>query len=244
MPSYTGVMHTVHRTIALFSCTMLLAAAGLSGQGTPIPPTRATDGEKVALEEADSVSSATTSPDAPKPFLGFESKEAFHRFSGWAAGGTLLAAGIVGAVHAYDMMSAAHAYRDSLGIEEFDPAVCPAEIATVYHDPTEQALRWTHIGLLAVGESFYLANAITGVSFIGPLPPGWSAAKIHRYAFFLHAGLMAAEGVMGYFSSDALQRGDHGTFHVLLAVHAGVGIAIPVVILAAGAIMSKEPPGP
>ena len=181
--------------------------------------------------------------DAASPsarFLGFANKEDFHRFSGWASGGVLLAAGIVGAVHAYDMMSRAHDYRDSLHIEEFDPTRCPPEIAYVYGDPTQVALHWTHVGLLAAGESFYIANALTGTSFMGKLGPGWSKAKIHRYAFFVHAGLMVSEAAMGYFSSEALSRGDHGTFHVLLAVHAGVGLAIPAVILGAGAIMDPK----
>lgn len=192
---------------------------------------------------ADAVSAATSapgSPNAPEAFLGFESKEAFHRFSGWSSGGVLLAAGIVGAVHAYDMMSAAHAYRDAQGIERYDTGLCTAEIEAVYNDPTEQALRWTHVGLLGVGETLYLANAVTGSGFMQSLSPGWSRAKIHRYAFFTHAGLMAAEGVMGYFTSEALARGDHATFRVLLTAHAGVGIAIPVVILAAGAIMDPN----
>jgi mono/diheme cytochrome c family protein len=173
-------------------------------------------------------------------FFGFENKEAFHRFSGWASGGILLAAGIVGAVHAYDMWSTAHAYRDSHGIDEFNPATCDPEIALVWGSGTEQALRWTHVGLLAAGESFYIANVLTGTSFMGKLGPGWSKAKIHRYAFFVHAGLMVAEGVMGYFTSDALSRGDHDTFHTLLIAHAGVGIVIPVVILSAGAIMDPR----
>jgi hypothetical protein len=175
-------------------------------------------------------------PAAPT-FLGFKSKEGFHRFSGWASGGLLLAAGVVGAVHAYDMWSTAHAYRDSLGIDEFDPTRCPPEISKVYNSPTEQALRWTHIGLLAAGGSFYIANAVTGTSFMGRLGPGWTKAKIHRYAFFTHAALMASEAVMGYFSSQALSSGDHETFSNLLVAHAGVGIAIPVVILGAGTLM-------
>jgi hypothetical protein len=188
----------------------------------------------------DAVSSATTASEGSRRILGFSSAESFHRFSGWACGGLLLAAGVVGAVHGYEMMTTAHEYRDSQGIDEFNPALCPAEIAKVYDDPTQQALRWTHVGLLAAGESFYLANAFTGSSFMAPLPPGWSKAKIHRYAFFVHAGLMAAEGVMGYFSSEALSRGDHGTFTGLLTAHAIVGFAIPVVIIGSGVIMDPR----
>jgi hypothetical protein len=188
-------------------------------------------------------SAGSEAPVAATPvaagFLGFKSKEDFHRFSGWASGGILLAAGVVGAFRAYDMWSTAHAYRDSLPVppDDYSFATCGGEVALVYNDPTGQALRWTHIGLLAAGESFYIANALTGTSFMGKLAPGWSKAKIHRYAFFLHAGLMVTEAVMGFVSSDALSRGDHGTFHALLIAHAGVGIAIPVIILSAGAIM-------
>ena len=51
---------------------------------------------------------------------------------------------------------------------------------------------------------------------------------------------MVAEGVMGFLSSDALRRGDHDTFHILLQAHAVVGIAIPLVILGAGTIMDPR----
>jgi hypothetical protein len=175
-------------------------------------------------------------------FLGFANKEAFHRFSGWSSGGILLAAGLVGAAHAYGMWSTAHAWRDAHypNLDEFSPATCQAEVAAVYNDPTQQALGWTHVGLLAAGGTFYIANAVTGSSFMGKLGPGWSKAKIHRYAFFVHAGLMVSEAVMGYFTTQALSRGDHDTFHSLLIAHAGVGLAIPVIILGAGSIMDPK----
>lgn len=206
-----------------------MAAGAQAAAGTPIPT--------ADPAPADAGSSATPRVAADPGFLGFPNKEAFHRFSGWTAGGTLLAAGLVGAVHAYDMMSTAHAYRDAHGIAEFDPVICPGEIAAVYDDPTQIALHWTHVGLLGVGETFYLANGLTGSGFMGELPPGWSKSKIHRYAFFAHAGMMAAEAVMGFFTSDALERGDHRTFHILIVAHAATGLAIPATVLAAGAIM-------
>jgi hypothetical protein len=217
----------------------LIASTSLSAQEASIPRTFFADDAGQAAAGPDASSSASTPAPASR-FLGFESKEAFHRFSGWMAGGTLLAAGIVGGVHALGMMNEAHDWRDAHGIEEFSASSCDPEIAAVWGESTQQALRWTHVGLLAVGETFYFANAFTGSSFMGPLPPGWSKAKIHRYAFFVHAGLMVAEGVMGYFSSDALSRGDHDTFHSLLIAHAAVGIAIPVVILGAGVIMDPK----
>jgi hypothetical protein len=170
-------------------------------------------------------------------FLGFQSKTAFHRFSGWMSGGLLLAAGIVGGVHVLDMVNQAHGYRDSHNIEDFSAASCAAEVQYVYDLPSSQALRWTHVGLLAAGESFYLANGITGTSFMSALEPGWNPPRIHRYAFFAHLGLMVCEGILGLIMTDAMQSQNHELFSELAVVHAGIGIAIPVVILGAGAIM-------
>jgi hypothetical protein len=206
--------------------------------GAPQP---APAGASPAVTDPTASASAQARPSAG--FLGFSDKEAFHRFSGWASGGILLAAGIVGAVHAYDMMSTAHAYRDSFpegSLNDGSSPICVNEIAAVWGSSTEQTLRWTHVGLLATGSSFYVANALTGASFMGKLPPGWSKARIHRYAFFTHAALMVSEAVMGYLSSEALRRGDHETFASLLEAHAVVGIAIPVVILGAGTIMDPR----
>jgi len=229
---------------ARYLAAVVMAAATLAAgrpegaQGTPIPLTYFADAS--GETGVDAVSSATV-VRAGSRFLGFKDKESFHRFSGWTSGGLLLVSGVVGAIHAYGMMETAHEYRDSLGIEgEYDSAACLAEIEAVYGDSAHRALRWTHVGLLVAGESFYLANAVTGLDFMGPLPPGWSKPKIHRYAFFVHAGLMVAEGVLGFLSSDALRRGDHEAFTGLLAAHAGIGIGIPLSILGAGLIMGPE----
>jgi len=188
---------------------------------------------------ADGVSGATqAAPSAGGgTFLGFPDKASFHRFSGWMSGGLLLAAGIVGGIHILDMMTESHAGRG--GLDDFDPATCGPILQGIYHSDTEQALRWIHVGLLAGGEVFYLANAVTGVGFMGELPPGWSARKIHRYAFYAHCALMVSEAVVGFFLSDALARSDHEAIQVLGATHAAIGIAIPVVIISAGAIMGR-----
>jgi hypothetical protein len=193
---------------------------------------------------ADGVSQATTAdapPDLPPVgsagFLGFPSKTAFHRFSGWASGGVLLAAGIVGGIHILDMMDQSHAQRGSL--DDFNLATCGPILQGIYSSSTEQTLRWAHVGLLSTGEIFYLANAITGTGFMGNLEPGWNPPRIHRYAFFVHAGLMVAEAVLGFFLTDALQRSDHEAIQALGAAHATIGIVIPVVILSAGAVMGS-----
>jgi len=233
-------MKTLGITAVAVAFAVASAGSAATAQGTPLPLTYFSGaGTTGAADGVDATSSATQAP--PSRFLGFKDKESFHRFSGWMSGGLLLASGVAGAAHAYGMMEAAHAYRDSIGLEdEFDTVLCRAEIEKVYSDPTQQALRWTHVGLLAAGESFYFANAITGSSFIGPLPPGWTKAKIHRYAFFVHAGMMVSQGILGILSTDALQRGHHEAFTGLLVAHASLGVAIPLVVFGAGAVMSSK----
>jgi hypothetical protein len=174
-------------------------------------------------------------------FLGFPDKVSFHRFSGWMSGGILLAAGAIGAVHAYDLMSAAHEFRDAHGItEETMSGVCDQEIKEVWQKPYQQALGWTHAGLVVAGESFYVANAVTGLGFAGSEGQGLTKRRLHLWAFFAHGALMAAQVVMGVMTTDALARGDHDTVSGLGVAHAAVGLAIPVIILSAGAIMGGD----
>ncbi|HOX32317.1 MAG TPA: hypothetical protein PLB91_08295 [Spirochaetales bacterium] len=200
---------------------------------------------------ADAASGASAAAEAPAAvsgasaarggFLGFESKTAFHRASGWASTGLFLAAGAVGAVRAYNLMSAGHDYRDELGIDEEDEigSACSTKIEDLWDDG--QALRWTHVGLIVAGESLYLANAITGISWIDPARPPSTKARIHRWAFFTHAALMASEMVLGFLTTDALSRGDHEAVTQLGVAHAAVGFAIPVAIGASGLLMSRSP---
>jgi hypothetical protein len=172
--------------------------------------------------------------------LFFDNPTQFHRVSGWTSAGLFLAAGVVGAVHAYDLISEAHAYRDSLGItEETMGGQCAAEIRSLWGADGRQALRWTHVALLGAGETLYLANALTGISFIGDDGPGVSKADLHRWGFYIHAALMASEMVMGFFTSEALRAGDHETVSHLGVAHAAVGLAIPLVIIASGSLMSR-----
>lgn len=235
--------------LSFLSSRLLFAAPG---EGTPLPlsprlaPLAGTDAAEAAsggvpapdASSPDAVSAAT-GQEPGGSFLGFPSKTAFHKFAGWTSGGLLLAAGVVGGIRAYDLMSSGHEYRDAQGITEEEQigALCSGEISSLWSDSTGQALRWTHVGLLAAGESLYLANAVTGVGFMEPLEPGLSSRKIHRYAFFCHAFLMASEAVLGFFTTDALRRGDHEAVAKLGIAHASVGFAIPLVILGAGAVM-------
>jgi len=76
---------------------------------------------------------------------------------------------------------------------------------------------------------------LTGVSMFTKAQPGkLTKQDIHRYAFFTHATLMAAEVVLGFFTSDALSKGNHDLMIGLGAAHAAIGLAIPAVMLTAG----------
>jgi len=238
---YADSMKTRKLIAGTAAAALLLAAVSLHSQETPIPTTFAAG--DAPSQTVDAGSSATP-PESSQGILGFKSKVGFHKFSGWMSAGLLLAAGVVGGIHALSMKSEAHAWRDAHDIHEYDTGDCVDEIEHVWNDPGQQALRWTHVGLLAAGETFYLANAFTGTSLMAPLAPGWNKPRIHRYAFFVHATLMVAEGVLGFMTSDALKRGDHGQMMDLLTAHAAIGIAIPLVIIGSGAIMSRPEAAP
>lgn len=187
----------------------------------------------IAVSAADAQAGATR--PAAGGFLFFPSKVAFHEVAGFTSTALFLAAGIIGGIHLIDMMNEGHAYRDLIGWEEDtgDPAVRSAEITKTWHD--NSTLRWWHVGLLVAGETLYLGDALTGVSMFTDSTPGkLTKHDIHRYAFFAHATLMVAEVVLGFFTTDALRRGDHDTVIGLGVAHAAVGIAIPVVMLGAG----------
>jgi hypothetical protein len=132
-------------------------------------------------------------------------------------------------------MSAGHAYRDANNIDEDQiSSACSAKINEVWK--ADQTLRYVHVGLLVTGESLYLADAATGVSWIDRSRPAPLRAKLHRWAFYGHAALMAAEIVLGFVTTDALARGDHELVSSLGVAHAAIGIAIPVLIGAAGVV--------
>lgn len=184
---------------------------------------------------SDATSAATVQAD--NGFLFFRSRTEYHRVSGWASSGLLLAAGVVGAVRAYDLMSLGHEYRDANAISEGEiSSVCADEIDSLWAE--DQTLRWAHIGLLITGETLYLGNAITGISMISSDQAGTiSRSQLHRYSFFTHAALMATEMVLGFFTTDALSRGDHEAVVRLGMAHASIGLAIPLVMIGSGLIM-------
>ena len=146
-----------------------------------------------------------------------------------------MGAGVIGVVHFLDMMNTAHAYRDSIGWQEDtgNPAVRSNEIINVWNG--DSALRWWHVGLVVAGETLYIGDAITGISMMTKGTPGKvTKSDIHRYAFFTHVTLMAAQIVVGFFETSALSSGNHDLMIGLGAAHAAIGVAIPLVMLGAG----------
>jgi hypothetical protein len=186
----------------------------------------------------------STTPAAPAPattFLLFPDKVTFHEVTGFTSTGLFLAAGVIGTIHLLDMMTVAHLYRDSVvnfpaGFDENSPtdlAKRAQEIQAVW--TADSPLRWWHVGLIISGETLYLGDALTGISmFTTPQAGKLTKHDIHRYAFFTHAALMAAQIGLGFAETYALSTGQHDLMIGLGAAHVVIGFAIPVVMLSAG----------
>jgi mono/diheme cytochrome c family protein len=202
----------------------------------------ATSSEEPLKEAAGPQASVIAIPPAQTPtaeslgLQGFPDKVTLHAISGFSSAGLLLAAGAVSTVHFLSMMQQGHAYRDSIGYSEDggDEALRTAEIRRLWNDPTQQALRWWHVGLLASGSALYLFDAGTGITMWSGDQPGITRAEIHRYAFFTHAALMATEIVLGLLTSFALEQGSHDMLEDLGLAHAVIGFTIPLVMIAGG----------
>lgn len=63
---------------------------------------------------------------------------------------------------------------------------------------------------------------------------------LHRYAFFAHASLMITEVIMGFLTTSVLSSGSHEQMRTFGAVHSGIGVAIPLIVIGSGvAIISS-----
>ena len=141
------------------------------------------------------------------------------------------------------LIGAAHAYRDANGIDEdaMSPE-CNNYIQGLWNGTEHQAIRWTHVGLLSVGEVLYLGNAATGLSMLSPDRPGLTAADLHRYAFFTHASLMLSQLILGALTTTLLSQGNHWTMIAVGAAHTAIGFAIPAVMVSAGLAVNAGVP--
>jgi hypothetical protein len=171
-----------------------------------------------------------TAPSAG--FLFFPSTTAFHETTGFTSTAFFLAAGALGVVRYLSMKDAAHpngATEDGEGTGEGDYGA----MRTIW--ASGQNLRWWHVGLVAAGETLYLGDAITGLMMLTKRTSGTVGKNdIHRYAFFTHAALMAAQIVLGFMETDALSRGAHDESIIYTGAHAVIGVVIPGVMLYAG----------
>ncbi len=176
---------------------------------------------------------------APAPVRKFN-KLKFHQVSGFTSASLFLAAGVVGAVQIGSMMSASHAYRDANNIDENQiSSVCANYIMGLWGNPEHTALRWTHVGLMATGEAFYLYNAVTGIGMIQKRAP-LSAQALHRYAFFLHGTLMLTQIILGVFTTEVLSTGNHWSIVGLGIAHTAVGFSIPLVMIGSGIAVRRK----
>ena len=165
-------------------------------------------------------------------FLDFPGKLNYHMVAGWTSTGLLFAAGALGAARALDLMNRGHQIRSDLGISDEDDPAIDAALSGLWE--SGQTLRWLHVGFLISGEALYLGNAVTGLSMKLPKGERTRSADIHLAGFFTHAALMVGEAILGVMTTDALRRGDHEAHLALVAAHAGIGLAIPLVMAGAG----------
>lgn len=208
----------------------------------PLPQLTLTAANHAASSgSVDAVSGATPEGEKPlKPnFLGIPVSVNAHRVTGYVAGGLLAAAGAVGIYRFLDLRNRGHDLRDtedSISPGQNDTS-CDPLITEVWNDG--QAVRWTHVGLVVAGESLYIFDAVTGISMMRQSGGKSRAGIIHRDAFLVHAGLMALEVITGILETNALEKGNHGQVVAYGAVHAGIGVTIPIVIIGSGLMIDN-----
>ena len=237
--------------VAFLAMAVIVPAPVLATPDETALPGFAAMAERMAETDADSGATPATDantgatpgggkPPAPSLF-GIPTSINSHRVAGYVSGGLLLAAGVVGLVRFNDMKDRAHDRRedDGEGEEDGDDDDCAEIIREEWNQG--QALRWAHIGLVVSGESLYLYDAATGISLMRKGGTVSRAGRIHRNAFFAHAGLMVADVVLGFLLTNALERGDHGQVVGYGAAHAGLGLAVPIVILGSGLAVDLMP---
>jgi hypothetical protein len=163
-----------------------------------------------------------------------------HRAFGLTTAGILLAADGMGLYHFLQLVNRGHQIRDRIGYteESTDRAPQISGVETSWADTRSQGERVVHTGLIIAGALSYTATATLKLTMprTSSSQSPISATRLHRYAFYIHAGLMAANIGLGLVESSALARGNHDLLVGAGIAHIVVGFSVPVVIIGAGGI--------
>jgi hypothetical protein len=161
-----------------------------------------------------------------------------HKALAFTTGGLLLASGAVGAWHFWDMYQKGHFYRDSLGYNEdlTNPAVQTEWTRKTWLESHSQTMRVIHGALIASSVITYTATATIELAMPRMIKNDapFSSVNVHRYLFYLHAGMMAANCILGFTESKALSDGNHELVQGLGIAHMVIGFSAPVVMMISG----------
>jgi hypothetical protein len=194
------------RRMAL-ALAFLATAGGLAAQEAG--PATADPGQPASQEVIGIESAVLPLETARQPnFFGVPVSMDAHRAGGYVSGGIFAAAATVGLVRYLDLTGA----------------------------NSQGWLKYLHLGLIAGGELAYGFNAITGISLIPRDGKSSRLGELHRTAFFVHAGLLASEMVMGFVTASLIEAGNTAAARDLGLAHAIVGFTVPVVMLSSGVL--------
>jgi hypothetical protein len=163
-----------------------------------------------------------------------------HKALAFTTGGLLLASGAVGVWHFLDMRQKGHRYCDSAGYteENGNPAIMSGGVKQAWQTSESQTMRVIHGALIASSVITYTATATIELAMPRMIKNNapFSSVNVHRYLFFLHAGLMAANVILGFAESKALSDGNHDLMMGLGATHMVVGFSAPIVMMVSGIV--------
>ena len=163
-----------------------------------------------------------------------------HRAFAFTTAGLLLAADGMGLYHFLQLQQRGHEIRDRIGFAEDATDVAPQTggVLEVWRDGQSQTGRVLHTSLIVLGALSYVTTATIELTMprTSTSTSPVSSTRLHRYAFFLHGGLMAANIGLGILESWALANGKHDLVAGAGMAHLAVGFGIPVVMLGAGAM--------
>jgi hypothetical protein len=163
-----------------------------------------------------------------------------HQAFGITTAGLLLAADGMGLYHFLQLVNRGHELRDRIGYTEESVNTAPRTegVKTVWADGRSQTERVVHTGLIIAGSLSYATTATMKLTMprTSKSQAPVTATRLHRYAFYLHAGLMAANIGLGLVESSALANGNHDLLVGAGVAHIIVGFSVPVVILGAAGI--------